>query len=62
MIRPFISARSFSGDLDRCSLLTWVRASEFSLVLVFMAADAKRDQILGAFMPEAAPWLLMMDL
>jgi hypothetical protein len=27
-----------------------------------MAADAKRDQILGAFMPEAAPWLLMMDL
>jgi hypothetical protein len=30
-------------------------------VLVFMAAGAKRDQILGAIMPETAACLLMMD-
>jgi hypothetical protein len=30
-------------------------------VLVFMAAGAKRDQILGAIMPETATRLLMVN-
>ena len=35
---------------------------KISSVVVSMTDAAERDQILGVFMPEAAPWLLMMDL